>query len=229
MVLATAIESAVVAARQLSSSSIAVGTGTSGPSAHRSTMPNCAHAPHPRVRCHGTVLMAIGAPGAGARPVVQDPTFGVRESRRASRPSADGVHGRAVDGAGVDAGPLRFLGIWSSDGETPRRMMSRAQLDRTSCCGSPLLIAPPMYSRRLYSYLAPEPDSPDRAEPTKVGPALPGLGLDHVFTLSGAEPVAETGALRAAVPDRYRHLREHHRRALPPARRPHGVVVQMTV
>ena len=26
----------------------------------------------------GTVLMAIGALGAGARPVVQDPTFGVR-------------------------------------------------------------------------------------------------------------------------------------------------------
>ncbi|HUE32643.1 MAG TPA: hypothetical protein VMQ38_07045, partial [Mycobacterium sp.] len=26
----------------------------------------------------GTILMAIGALGAGARPVVQDPTFGVR-------------------------------------------------------------------------------------------------------------------------------------------------------
>ena len=26
----------------------------------------------------GTVLMALGALGAGARPVVQDPTFGVR-------------------------------------------------------------------------------------------------------------------------------------------------------
>ena len=33
----------------------------------------------------GTVVMAIGALGAGARPVIQDPTFGVRLLNLSSR------------------------------------------------------------------------------------------------------------------------------------------------
>ncbi len=67
----------------------------------------------------------------------------------------------------------------------PHRM-SRSQLDRTLLLWAlPLLIAPPpMYSRDVYSYLAQSQIARLGLDPYKVGPAPPGLGLDHVFTLS---------------------------------------------
>jgi alpha-1,6-mannosyltransferase len=62
--------------------------------------------------------------------------------------------------------------------------MSRGQLDRTLLLWIlPLLIAPPMYSKDVYSYLAQSQISLLGLDPYRVGPA-PGLGLDHVFTLS---------------------------------------------
>ena len=65
----------------------------------------------------------------------------------------------------------------------PRRM-SRSQLDRTLLIWAlPLLIAPPMYSKDVYSYLAQSQIARLGLDPYRVGPA-PGLGLDHVFTLS---------------------------------------------
>ena len=65
----------------------------------------------------------------------------------------------------------------------PRRM-SRSQLDRTLLLWMlPLLIAPPMYSKDVYSYLAQSQIARNGLDPYQVGPA-PGLGLDHVFTSS---------------------------------------------
>ena len=106
------------------------------------------------------------------------------------------------------------------------RRMSRSQLDRTLLLWAlPLLIAPPMYSKDVYSYLAQSQIARIGLDPYRVGPA-PGLGLDHVFTLSVPSLWRETpGALRTAVPvDRARNLgadrREHRRgRAVPPAGR----------
>src|SRR6185312_15901518 len=75
----------------------------------------------------------------------------------------------------------------------PRRM-SRAQLDRTVILWAlPLLIAPPMYSKDVYSYLAQSQIARNGLDPYRVGPA-PGLGLDHVFTLSVPSLWRETPA-----------------------------------
>jgi alpha-1,6-mannosyltransferase len=127
----------------------------------------------------GTVLMAIGALGAGARPVVQDPTFGVRLLNLPSRI-------QTVSLTMTTTGAVMMTLAWLMLGRFalgPRRM-SRSQLDRTLLLWAlPLLIAPPMYSKDVYSYLAQSQIARIGLDPYKVGPA-PGLGLDHVFTLS---------------------------------------------
>jgi alpha-1,6-mannosyltransferase len=65
-----------------------------------------------------------------------------------------------------------------------KRRMSRGDLDRTLLLWTlPLLIAPPMYSKDVYSYLAQSQISLEGLDPYRVGPAS-GLGLGHVFTLS---------------------------------------------
>ncbi|BBY29718.1 polyprenol phosphomannose-dependent alpha 1,6 mannosyltransferase MptB [Mycolicibacterium sediminis] len=127
----------------------------------------------------GTVLMAIGALGAGARPVVQDPTFGVRLLNLPSRIATVSLT-MTTTGAVIMALAWLMLGRFALG---PRRM-SRAQLDRTVILWAlPLLIAPPMYSKDVYSYLAQSQIARNGLDPYVVGPA-PGLGLDHVFTLS---------------------------------------------
>lgn len=127
----------------------------------------------------GTVLMAIGALGAGARPVVQDPTFGVRVLNLPSRIQTVSLT-MTTTGAVMMALAWLMLGRFALG---PRRM-SRSQLDRTLMLWIvPLLIAPPMYSKDVYSYLAQSQIARMGLNPYKVGPA-PGLGLDHVFTLS---------------------------------------------
>jgi len=127
----------------------------------------------------GTVLMAIGALGAGARPVVQDPTFGVRLLNLPSRIQTVSLT-MTTTGAVMMALAWLMLGRFALG----NRRMSRSQMDRTLLLWAlPLLIAPPMYSRDVYSYLAQSQISLLGLDPYRVGPA-PGLGLDHVFTLS---------------------------------------------
>jgi alpha-1,6-mannosyltransferase len=127
----------------------------------------------------GTVLMAIGALGAGARPVVQDPTFGVRLLNLPSRIQTVSLT-MTTTGAVMMALAWLMLGRFALGS----RRMSRSQLDRTLLLWAlPLLIAPPMYSKDVYSYLAQSQIARIGLDPYRVGPA-PGLGLDHVFTLS---------------------------------------------
>jgi alpha-1,6-mannosyltransferase len=127
----------------------------------------------------GTILMAIGSLGAGARPVVQDPTFGVRLLNLPSRIQTVSLT-MTTTGAVMMALAWLMLGRFALGD----RRMSRGQLDRTLALWIlPLLIAPPMYSKDVYSYLAQSQISAQGLDPYKVGPA-PGLGLDHVFTLS---------------------------------------------
>ncbi|WP_194163434.1 polyprenol phosphomannose-dependent alpha 1,6 mannosyltransferase MptB [Mycolicibacterium sp. P1-5] len=127
----------------------------------------------------GTVLMAIGALGAGARPVVQDPTFGVRLLNLPSRIQTVSLT-MTTTGAVMMALAWLMLGRFALGS----RRMTRSQLDHTLLLWVvPLLIAPPMYSKDVYSYLAQSQISANGLNPYKVGPA-PGLGLDHVFTLS---------------------------------------------
>lgn len=137
----------------------------------------------------GTVLMAIGALGAGARPVMQDPTFGVRLLNLPSRIATVSLT-MTTTGAVIMALAWLMLGRFALG---PRRM-SRSQLDRTLLLWAiPLLIAPPMYSKDVYSYLAQSQIARLGLDPYTVGPA-PGLGLDHVFTLSVPSLWRETPA-----------------------------------
>ncbi|MEO3760489.1 polyprenol phosphomannose-dependent alpha 1,6 mannosyltransferase MptB [Mycobacterium sp. B14F4] len=137
----------------------------------------------------GTVVMAIGALGVGARPVVQDPTFGVRLLNLPSRI-------QTVSLTMTTTGAVMMTLAWLMLGRFALgdRRMSRSQLDRTLLLWVlPLLIAPPMYSRDVYSYLAQSEIAIKGLDPYKVGPA-PGLGLDHVFTLSVPNMWRETPA-----------------------------------
>src|ERR1700752_998122 len=137
----------------------------------------------------GTVLMAIGALGVGARPVVQDPTFGVRLLNLPSRIQTVSLT-MTTTGAVMMALAWLMLGRFTL-GE---RRMTRSQLDRTLLLWVvPLLIAPPMYSRDVYSYLGQSQIAINGLDPYKVGPAT-GLGLDHVFTLSVPTMWRETPA-----------------------------------
>jgi alpha-1,6-mannosyltransferase len=127
----------------------------------------------------GTVLMAIGALGAGARPVVQDPTFGVRLLNLPSRIQTVSLT-MTTTGAVMMALAWLMLGRFALG----KRRMSRGELDRTLLLWMlPLLLAPPMYSKDVYSYLAQSQISLEGLDPYRVGPAS-GLGLSHVFTLS---------------------------------------------
>jgi alpha-1,6-mannosyltransferase len=137
----------------------------------------------------GTVLMAIGALGVGARPVVQDPTFGVRLLNLPSRIQTVSLT-MTTTGAVMMALAWLMLGRFTLGD----RRMTRSQLDRLLLLWVlPLLIAPPMYSRDVYSYLAQSEISMDGLNPYKVGPAT-GLGLAHVFTLSVPNMWRETPA-----------------------------------
>ncbi|HEX7321428.1 MAG TPA: polyprenol phosphomannose-dependent alpha 1,6 mannosyltransferase MptB [Mycobacterium sp.] len=137
----------------------------------------------------GTVLMAIGALGAGARPVVQDPTFGVRLLNLPSRLQTVALT-MTTTGAVMMALAWLMLSRFTLGG----RRMSRSQLDRTLLLWMlPLLVAPPMYSKDVYSYLAQSQISRLGLDPYRVGPA-PALGLDHVFTLSVPSLWRETPA-----------------------------------
>ncbi|WP_326546851.1 polyprenol phosphomannose-dependent alpha 1,6 mannosyltransferase MptB [Mycolicibacterium sp. ND9-15] len=137
----------------------------------------------------GTVLMAIGALGVGARPVVQDPTFGVRLLNLPSRL-------QTVSLTMTTTGAVMMTLAWLMLGRFALgdRRMSRSQLDRLLWLWVlPLLIAPPMYSRDVYSYLAQSEIGVKGLDPYRVGPAT-GLGLDHVFTLSVPNMWRETPA-----------------------------------
>lgn len=137
----------------------------------------------------GTVLMAIGALGDGARPVVQDPTFGVRLLNLPSRIQTVSLT-MTTTGAVMMALAWLMLGRFVSG----KRRMSRGELDRTLVLWMlPLLIAPPMYSKDVYSYLAQSQISLEGLDPYRVGPAS-GLGLGHVFTLSVPSLWRETPA-----------------------------------
>ncbi|ORV19035.1 polyprenol phosphomannose-dependent alpha 1,6 mannosyltransferase MptB [Mycobacterium celatum] len=137
----------------------------------------------------GTVLMAIGALGAGARPVVQDPSFGVRLLNLPSRIQTVSLT-MTTTGAVMMALAWLMLGRFALG----HRRMSRGDLDRTLLLWVlPLLAAPPMYSKDVYSYLAQSQICRQGLDPYRVGPA-PGLGLDHVFTLSVPSLWRETPA-----------------------------------
>lgn len=99
----------------------------------------------------GALLMAIGALGAGANPV-HNPLFGLRLLGLPAR-------NYTVSLAAICAGVAMVVLAWLWLGRLARpgrvRLLSRSQLDRTVAMWAvPLALAPPLFSKDVYSYLA---------------------------------------------------------------------------
>jgi alpha-1,6-mannosyltransferase len=132
----------------------------------------------------GALLMAIGALGAGAQPVLQNPIAGVR---LLSLPSRMATTALTVTMTGTVIVVLAWLLLGrfalgrTRSGTTPRRL-TRSQMDRTLLLWIlPLSVAPPMFSRDVYSYLAQSEITARGLDPYEVGPAT-ALGVDNVLT-----------------------------------------------
>jgi alpha-1,6-mannosyltransferase len=106
------------------------------------------------VRLFGTVgalLMAIGALGAGANPV-NSPVFGLR---LLGLPARNYTVSLAIICAGVAMVVLAWLWLGRLARPGRARLLSRSQLDRTVATWAvPLALAPPLFSKDVYSYLA---------------------------------------------------------------------------
>ncbi|CAM3073877.1 polyprenol phosphomannose-dependent alpha 1,6 mannosyltransferase MptB [Prescottella defluvii] len=132
----------------------------------------------------GAVLMAVGALGAGAQPVLQNPVQGLRLLGLPARmPSA--TLSMAMTGTVMVVLAWLLLGrfaVGSLRGGRAPRQLSRSQLDRTLLLWViPLTVAPPMFSRDVYSYLAQSEITARGLDPYEIGPAG-ALGVDHVLT-----------------------------------------------
>lgn len=132
----------------------------------------------------GTILMAVGALGAGAQPVLQNPVVGVRILSLPSRMATTALTVTMTGTVMVVIAWLllgRFAVGRLRDGNVPRRL-TRSQLDRTLLLWIlPLCVAPPMFSRDVYSYLAQSEITARGLDPYAIGPAG-ALGVDNVLT-----------------------------------------------
>jgi alpha-1,6-mannosyltransferase len=124
----------------------------------------------------GALLMGLGSLGAGTAPVLGNPVVGRPVLGLFTRmPTAS----LAVAYTGIAMVVLAWLwlGALAAPGRT--RLISRAQLDRVMLMWAlPLLIAPPMFSRDVYSYLAQSAMVNRGLDPYVLGPA-DALGVDH--------------------------------------------------
>ena len=124
----------------------------------------------------GALLMGLGSLGAGTAPVLGNPVVGRPLLGLFNRmPTAS----LAVAYTGIAMVVLAWLwlGSWAAPGRA--RLISRAQLDRTMLMWAlPLLVAPPMFSRDVYSYLAQSAMTNRGLDPYVLGPA-DALGMDH--------------------------------------------------
>jgi alpha-1,6-mannosyltransferase len=137
----------------------------------------------------GAVLMAIGALGAGAQPVLQNPTLGVRVLSLFARAETSAL-AMCITGTVMVVLAWLLLGRFAV-GELhlahgrrggPVHRLTRSQLDRTLLLWVlPLTVAPPMFSKDVYSYLAQSKIAALGLDPYRLGPG-PGLGLAHVLT-----------------------------------------------
>ncbi|MFZ2526031.1 MAG: polyprenol phosphomannose-dependent alpha 1,6 mannosyltransferase MptB [Rhodococcus sp. (in: high G+C Gram-positive bacteria)] len=144
----------------------------------------------------GTVLMCVGALGAGAQPVLQNPVQGVRLLGLPARmPSA--ALALAMTGTVLVVLAWLLLGrfaVGRHDPDGQPRRLSRSQLDRMLLLWIlPLTIAPPMFSKDVYSYLAQSEIAARGLDPYAIGPAG-ALGVDHVLTRTVPNIWRETSA-----------------------------------
>jgi alpha-1,6-mannosyltransferase len=135
-----------------------------------------------RLGLMGTLLMAAGGLGAGALPV-PNPVFGLR---LLGLPSRNATIAIAVTYAGIGMLVLAWLWIGKmlrNNGAVPPAP-TRAQLARTGVMWAiPLAVAPPLFSRDVYSYLAQSAILARHLDPYVLGPAE-ALGVDDPLTRS---------------------------------------------
>jgi alpha-1,6-mannosyltransferase len=135
-----------------------------------------------RLGLMGTLLMAAGGLGAGALPV-PNPVFGLR---LLGLPSRNATIAIAVTYAGIGMLVLAWLWIGKmlrARGAVPPAP-TRSQLARTGLLWAiPLAVAPPLFSRDVYSYLAQSAILARHLDPYVLGPAE-ALGVDDPLTRS---------------------------------------------
>ena len=135
-----------------------------------------------RLGLTGALLMAGGALGAGAPPV-PNPLFG---QRLLGLPSRNATLAIAVTYTGIVLTVLAWLWIGKmlrTRGAVPPAP-TRAQLARTAVLWAiPLAVAPPLFSRDVYSYLAQSAILARGLDPYVLGPAE-ALGVDDPLTRS---------------------------------------------
>ncbi|MGB3769843.1 MAG: polyprenol phosphomannose-dependent alpha 1,6 mannosyltransferase MptB [Rhodococcus sp. (in: high G+C Gram-positive bacteria)] len=132
----------------------------------------------------GAAMMALGALGAGAQPVLQNPVQGVRVLGLFARALPAALTVTMIGTAMVVIAWLLLgrLAIGSFGAHMSPRRMSRSQLDRTLALWIvPLSVAPPMFSKDVYSYLAQSEITARGLDPYRIGPQA-ALGVDHVLT-----------------------------------------------
>lgn len=135
-----------------------------------------------RLGLTGSLMMAVGALGAGALPV-PNPLFGLRVL---GLPARNATLAIAVTYAGIGLLVLSWLWIGRmlrTRGAVPPAP-DRAQLARTAVLWTlPLALAPPLFSRDAYSYLAQSATLARGLDPYVLGPAE-ALGVDDPLTRS---------------------------------------------
>ncbi|MGH3720453.1 MAG: polyprenol phosphomannose-dependent alpha 1,6 mannosyltransferase MptB [Pseudonocardiaceae bacterium] len=124
----------------------------------------------------GALLMGLGSLGAGTAPVLGNPVVGRPVLGLFTRmPTAS----LALAYTGIAMVVLAWLWLGALAAPGRSRLVSRAQLDRTMLMWSvPLLVAPPMFSRDVYSYLAQSAMVNRGLDPYVLGPA-DALGVDN--------------------------------------------------
>jgi alpha-1,6-mannosyltransferase len=135
-----------------------------------------------RVGLTGTLLMAVSGLGAGALPV-PNPVFGLRLLGLPSRNTTIAI---AVSYTGICLLVLAWL--WIGKMLRARGAVApaptRSQLARTAVLWAvPLAVAPPLFSRDVYSYLAQSATLARGLDPYVLGPAE-ALGVDDPLTRS---------------------------------------------
>jgi alpha-1,6-mannosyltransferase len=140
----------------------------------------------------GALLMAVGSLGAGALPV-PNPLFGIRVL---SLPSRNATVAIAVTYAGIGLVVLAWLWIgkmlrWNG---AVAPAPDRTQLARTAVLWAlPLAVAPPLFSRDVYSYLAQSATLARGLDPYTLGPAQ-AFGVDDPLVRSIPTIWRDTGA-----------------------------------
>lgn len=126
----------------------------------------------------GSLVLATGAIGAGAAPV-ENPLAGIR---LIGLPARIPTVAMACAWLGMLMVVVAWLWLGKLCWPGSMRMLSRTQLGRTTIMwGLPLALAPPLFSRDMYGYLAQSETAARGLDPYELSPAT-ALGVDHTLT-----------------------------------------------